>query len=522
MARELTMDVLLNPVVDTKAFDREFNKLQVGLRKATSGRHAREESLAARLIASMVHSGTASSETQARVILAQRMGGGLTQQQQAILRSGQNIAQVARTHGTLTSATLPRTFSESQLSRMRPGTASAYRQYRSLESALVGFRKNPTPFGALEIGGDIKSLRADLLKLYQEYRMQGRRIPDLLRQIAKNTTGMKKEIADFGGGEEDHQKSPGGSMFKGLGKLAGIGSLATILKKGVDAFQKALARGNQWLTTKAAYGLGVDIGDVRARAGIFNMSTEAAMSTSTYAADFRQRMLWGEVSEKEIIGLSRAGKWGRMVMSGEAARNPAAANAAFEQMVAGTDPAKMRSILGQLGLSQELMNYRIQGYSPEQRKEYEDKFRELAEIELDGAKMIYDAGNQYQAATEQLSADILAITSTAVELMSPQARDVYHRLMGNKTLRDTEAFRAYNYNDAVKAATLKPSPIATGPISGNALTQEVLGKKGVNIGQVTTNITVQGNADSNTVREMEDLVSKEASISNWFYGTAIQ
>ena len=115
-------------------------------------------------------------------------------------------------------------------------------------------------------------------------------------------------------------------------------------------------------------------------------------------------------------------------MSGEAARNPAAANQAFEEMVATTDQAKMRSILRQLGLSQELMNYNIQGYDQGTRAEFFDKFGEIAEKEWQAAVLMYDAGNQYQAYAEQISETMAMIAGVGVANISPQGRAFAERM----------------------------------------------------------------------------------------------
>ena len=511
MAHDMVFNALIKPEVDNRAFNQAITKLETGLRKVKSGRHSREESLAANLIATMMKSGMATTESQARILLSRRMGGKFTSQADAIMRAAENRVRYSRQHGFLDQPELP-TFTEKQLSRMRPSGASVYRRFKGLETSYAEFKENPTQQGASELGSSIKALQSAAIKIEQEYKTTSKKIPDYLAAILKILGAMEKDVSGFGGEGEGEGKSAGGigGIGKFLGKLTGFGSLIGVLKKGLDAFQKSLGRGNQGLYWQAAYGNSANWRDVRARAGIFNMSTESAMSTSNYAADFKQRMLWGEVSEKEIIGLSRAGKWGRMVMSGEAARNPAAANTAFEQMIAGTDPAKMRSILRQLGLSQELMNYRLQPYSQSQYKEYYEKFSEMADVELEAAQMMYDAANQYQVATEQISTGIAAFVSTFTEVLSPQSREVAKRLQG----RLGEMRGIADINEMVKKSANPMTQIAMQPVDWSG--------KGVKIGQVTNNITVQGNADSNTVREMEDLVSKEASISNWFYGTAIQ
>ena len=514
MANDLTMEMLVKPKVDERAFNQEINKLENGLRNIKFGRHVKEEALAAKLIATMVKSGQATSETQARIQLSKRMGGGFTSQAEAVFRAGENIARYSRVHGLLDTQSVMRTLSERQLARLRPEGANVYKRFRGLESAFSNFKDKPTTLGALEIGGDIKSLRVDLAKLYNEYRAQGKKIPDYLRQISKNTAQMKAFVKGTDTTETD--KSAGGMFGKAggfLGKLLGIGSIATLIKKGWDSIKKAVERGNQALHVRAAYGDTVDWHNVRAHSQMYQMSPETVMSKNTYAADFRQRMMWGEISEREIIGLSRAGKWGRMVMSGEAARNPAAANAEFERMVATTDPAKMRSILGQLGLSQEFMNYRLQPYTGQDKKDMEQLWYEVADKEVMAASTLFDAAIQYKAATEALSGWIGENAGRIVQSGSPQGRRVLANLTG---LTEEEIIKKYGKGNVAGAANALTQSVLQPHNWGGSLQEVVIQNQTIN---------VEGNMDSDAAKDIGtkmgegiDNVTKEQSRGLWLLG----
>ena len=507
MAQDMTMSVLLQPEIDSSAFNKALNQLESGLRNVKRGRHKQQESLASNLIATMVKSGLATSETQARIQLSKRMGGGFSSQADAILRAGENVARYSRTHGLLEDGNRVKSFSEKQLAKMAPKGANVYREFRKLENRLSSFQDKPTSIGAVEISGDIKSLRVDLAKLYNEYRAQGKKIPDYLRQISKNTAIMQKAVKETPTETETHKKSFGVGVGKLISSLVGIGSVASLLKKSWDAINKAVDRGMQALHLRAAYGSSASYQAARATAGMYNMSTESAISTDTYAADFRQRMLWGEISEKEIIGLSRAGKWGRMVMSGEAARNPQKARSVFESMVASTEPAKMRSILSQLGLSQELMNYRLQPYGGQDKTEMQKQWYDLADKEMQAAELMYDAGVQLKYATEAISGWMAKEGGEIVAAASPQGRRVYSRLSG-KTLEQTEKelnlttpfnkMTPFRFSDNLRM-------LAEYVNGGNNVSPTV---------QQTNNITIQGNADDRAVNEIEE-ATKNASVSAW-------
>lgn len=429
MANEMTMDVVLNPVLNTQQFNAEVSKLEKQLRSMKSGRHATTAALGSRLIQSLVESGQAATATQARIILSDFMGGGFSNLAKANLRTAQNQAQLTINRQKQQNALQLKQaqIGLSQESKARMSTLGFLGRQWAVQNQYRAVEKEPDKEGATYLLGNIVSLRRDLLKLYLEYRVNRRQIPPLLRQIAQNTSTLRREVSDWS--DTKDEKSAGSNMIMGLTKkLLGAAALSTIYKKSTEAIKAALDRGMQAIYLKAAYGNDVNWADVRARAGIYNMSVEAAASTSQYASDFRQRMMWGEISEREIVGLSRAGKWGRMVMSGEAARNPAAANQAFEEMVATTDQAKMRSILRQLGLSQELMNYNIQGYDQGTRAEFFDKFGEIAEKEWQAAVLMYDAGNQYQAYAEQISETMAMIAGVGVANISPQGRAFAERM----------------------------------------------------------------------------------------------
>ena len=518
MARDITMEMEINPVLNSKQFDAELRDLEKKLRSIRSGQHSSTSALGARLIQSLIGSGKATTATQARMVLADMMGGGFTGPQKANLRVAQNVAQ-----RNITQSMAEWSANRAQVKSLSARAAQERAVFTRLSArewainnAFHAFEKDPTSEGANSLMSNIVSLRRELLKLYQEYRVNRRQVPPLLRQIAQNTSGLKKEVSDWDLG---NKQSTGTSVGTDLAKkLIGGATLATavtsLLKKGGQAIMNALGRGTQAMRLEAAYGNQVSWGDVRARAGVFNMSTESAVAPSEYAADFRQRMLWGEISEREIIGLSRAGRWGRMVMSGEAARNPEAANQAFEEMVANTDKSKMRSILRQLGLTQELMNYNIQAYDTNTRREYEDRFRIMADTELDVAKMMYDAGNQLEVSLQEVSTALSAFAAETVQLLSPQGRAAYERLKGqsdvyqinraressSRLIAQTEAGLGINRGIMSDSFWSMKMPTPTNPLSGNPVTVNV-----------TNNMNVNGNVDMDNIDEITNRMNAATS-----------
>lgn len=501
MARELSIDLEVNPTLNTQATRSLINTLEKEIRSVKTGQHLPLAKKASSVMQNWVASGVASTPTQARMILSDMMGGGFTTQQKAVLRSAQNI----------TSAQLY--FQKAnRLEQQRIGAFSARAAY--LQNQYQAFQQQPTSEIATGLLAGLTGIRRELLKLYQEYRVNRRQVPPILRQIAQNTSSMKRDVSDW----DDAQEKPsagGNSLLAFTKKIAGVASIASVaalvFKKGVQGITSALQRGAQAMRLQAAYGNQVNWGDVRARAGIFNMSEETAVAPSEYAADFRQRMMWGEISEREVIGLSRAGRWGRMVMSGEAARNPALANQVFENMVATTDRSKMRSILRQLGLPQDLMQYNIQGYDRATREEYNQKFAEIAEKEWQAAVMMYDAGNQYQVFSEQLSSLLSQLAGEGVQYASPQGREFARRLGVNVvTENDANIVREKARDSLIKDIT------GAGPFYdlGKMFIDAMNTPKDVTQ-NVNNNITINGNVDMDNVDSITEKMSAELAKSNY-------
>lgn len=611
MARELSIDMAIQPFLDERAVTKTLLRLKSKLESGVGQKSA--ERLATRLISHFVQTGRAVTETQGRIIVSQLMGGRFAPEQAAILRKGQNLAQTYRQQQTAAqrvasqkarneaklqavatraeqreaarkaqeeekskrlaereaekkeraerrSEELSRKEIESFMTprdRIRllsqqapydeknadkkPETGKIYRQADVLQKQLSRFADSPNKINSLAITQSIKSLQDSIGKHYIEQRQRGRKIEKSILNIERYANQAKKHVSDF---DSEQQAASGGGFF---GKIAAFisnpaalvaGAVASgaimIAKKVTPMVAKAFDRGLATLRTEAAYGRAVNMSDIRTRAELFNMPIESAMAPNRYAADFQQRMMWGEVSEREIIGLARAGKWGRMVMTGEAARNPEKANAVFEQMVASTNPAQMRHIMSQLGLPvEDLMSYRMQPYSPEQRAEYAKLIGELVETEKGVTAGLYDLGNQISVLGEQLSALAGKEVADVATSLSPQAQDVANRLgyqesttlerraggMVERALGLDEVVRDLNKIPGLKAASeTLTAGIATGQYPriintdanpwGGALTKGFLsGQYPRQVNVDVGGVTINGNVDENNVDNLVDQIT---------------
>ena len=91
MARDLSIDLEVNPILDTRATKNLVSTLEKELRSVKSGQHLPLARRASSVMRGLMDSGVATTSTQARIILADMMGGGFSSQQKAVLRSAQNI-----------------------------------------------------------------------------------------------------------------------------------------------------------------------------------------------------------------------------------------------------------------------------------------------------------------------------------------------------------------------------------------------------------------------------------------------
>ena len=131
MARDLTMEMEITPTLNVQATRNLINTLEKELRSVRSGSHIPLARKASALRQSLMSSGVATTPTQARMILADMMGGGFSAQQKAVMRSAQNI--------TSAQLYLQRA---SQLEQKRFGTLSARTAY--LSNQYQAFQQNPT------------------------------------------------------------------------------------------------------------------------------------------------------------------------------------------------------------------------------------------------------------------------------------------------------------------------------------------------------------------------------------------
>lgn len=360
MARDASIELDVVPYLNDKAMNVAINNLEKRLRSVKRGMHSSLANELSSVMYTMYKSGRAATPVQARQIVESAMGGAFKSEQKAVLRSAQNI-----------------TSAQIQLEKARTNEEAR------LQHALARAKISPLEELQQKIATDTHTkgetalaeglTRRDLLKQfnviqkYQDAKSYPRYWKQLLadtKQFNKTTNNQYKETVKMQESLENiaPKTAKGGALDAFVAKLMpkmGWAAVGAAVYKGVQFLMNRAAAGIQKgetaLTEHTIYGMGRNIGLTRALQYGWNISEEAAAAPDRYAQDFQMRQAWGQVSDQEYIGLSRMGEYGRMVMSGQAARDPVGAMKALRSWMQTTDRAEVRSAMGQVGLPLEIM-----------------------------------------------------------------------------------------------------------------------------------------------------------------------
>lgn len=329
MAVDATIEVGVKPVLDRSA----FNSMEKELRSVHGGAHSPLTRKLSSVINQMVKSGEATNVTQARMILEAFFGGGFAPRAKAIFRRAQNIAQV-------------------QINQEK-SAAFAAEKLKKEESDNLTKQDLLKQFGVIQKYQDAKSYP----RYWKQLLADTKQFNKITNNQYKETVKMQESLENIA-----PKTAKGGALDAFVAKLMpkmGWAAVGAAVYKGVQFLMNRAAAGIQKgetaLTEHTIYGMGRNIGLTRALQYGWNISEEAASAPDRYAQDFQMRQAWGQVSDQEYIGLSRMGEYGRMVMSGQAARDPVGAMKALRSWMQTTNRAEVRSAMGQVGLPLEIM-----------------------------------------------------------------------------------------------------------------------------------------------------------------------
>lgn len=382
MARDMEMEMLIKPIVDTKAFDAGLKTLKRMADKGVSGlsnkESARFEALSSRLIASLVVSGRATTATQGRMQIQSALGK-ISGQTASVLRGSQNIAEIAIRQGRV----MPYgSFSERQIKGWRADLAGAAGAYNTMLSNYAAFKGAPSEQSRDALLKAVLSVNTQLSNISKDRKKEIK----TFGRIEKDTNAIYKEASGWKAPLEPSRTASalGAAQFfkagmKGLLGVFGITSIIGAIKKLISMGVQGIQQGYNDLVEQSIYGANRDIAGARTHAAMYGMKEESLVGAERYALDFRQRMMWGEVSDKEWIALSRLGGLGSQIISGEAARNPDAFRRSIQNYIRQNrgNEAEIRQMLGWLGWSPDLMAYGAVAHEPEREEMLKKTYEEL-------------------------------------------------------------------------------------------------------------------------------------------------
>lgn len=399
MVAVIDMPVNLIPQMDDARFKRETDKLQKLLHSATRGAHQRFRAGAAAWSVMAVKRGMADTTRAAMQSFVATTGGDYTPFQRGLARSAgvqgaaiykQQIA-MEKAHRSQLISSAKQTESErlydtkefTEKRFLRQDTAQRIRDYKDLRLTHMRYLRG----GAAQ--ADWNKLNVQTIKLdnavqgsIRRLEKNGKDVPKYLRQTAANTKVLREQVGKPG--NVLSSTTPLGTLGSLGLKALGVGSLVGLVSK-VGKFvwnqvKASAQRGQDLIGTTAAYGR-FGAGYATARELGYKLSPEDAKSPQLYAADFRERMMYGEVSDKEWIALSQMGEYGRFIMSGGGESDPEKAARLFDQYVKSIDNdpravARLRRNLRWTGQSYEQMRMRL----PMRSQEWMDKMTALGNI----------------------------------------------------------------------------------------------------------------------------------------------
>jgi len=372
------MDVGLNPIVNEAQLDKALASFARKLRTVQRGAHANLQVQAESLVKTAMRVSRFNTEAQAAAYIRDATGGSYSPQQRAILNAGASRARTARENMTAAESSAARNIIAEK--RMRIDRRA---DRRSMETQSTEFQEINKEYEAAKENKATQrewktmqrrtaSLEEKNNKLLDRIEKSGRRLPNGFRQLSKDITGLKDNVHNVN--PNDVKAAP--TNWGNLAKLLGIGALGNFIRKSLI---EGINQADKVLKQNQMYGGNRSVGLADKNRQLYGMSEEASYAPQNLAADFHQRMMWGETSEREIVGLSLMGRYGQMVMSGEAEKNPWEADRQLRRWMKSQPLDVVRQRLRQTGLPEELIFAR----SPSNTEETDERMKRLYQTQAD-------------------------------------------------------------------------------------------------------------------------------------------
>lgn len=539
MARDIEMEVSLKPMMDMQALNQTRDKLAKQLSTIQRGNHASLRAMLASWSVGAVKAGQADT-TRAAIMqfLGTTQGGQYTTFQRNFARAAgyqgaailnqekQAITQAARTHAAERRA-LVAAFKQTEAERAydtkqfvsarfrREELADIRRGYKGLRAQHMRLlREGGTEAEWTQHQAETVKLDNRMTRMISNMEKNGKSATKIQKETAQNTKRLATESAR--GGKIVSQPLSGLGQLGVLGLRAlGIGTLVGAVVKAVTwAWRQgklAEMRGAAAFDRNAAYGYSDRVLGLSEMTAVqYGINPEAVQRAQDYGADFRERMMWGEVSDREWIALSRRGEYGRLLMSGVGETDPERLQRALEAQIraAGNDPrklAQLRHDLQALGQDTSLLKLRMHTPTEEEYQRSLQQYTQSTKKDIRDAQEKASLDRGLDPTKRGIGGEIGGWRSIILGQASAQRRIEEQRAMGKSDeeiwAEDRETYNVAKYGyirGRLKTNWLdKESWSLTEAM--NPRVREWLGLGGNNIG--TQNITIQQTITSTDPRE---------------------
>lgn len=408
---EINIEAGIIPVLDQRSADAVMKRLQTMLSRLGTAQHtalAQEfQNLFAQGVASRVASGKATTATSARIAMEQALGVTGGSAAKALTREAADMAAIAIKQGRVSPYSA---FSEKRIKTWKSDLAGAAGAYNDMLKSYDAFKVAPSKEAQNELIKAIMLVNAQLANIGKDRKRETK----IFGQIEKDTKAIHKEAKDFTKPTDTANTLGAAAAIKGTMKgimrgafgIFGLSSIWGGLKKFGSMGIQSIQEGYNDLVEQSVYGKNRNIAGTRSLATMYGMKEESLVGAERYALDFRQRMIMGEVSDREFIALSKMGSLGQMIVSGEAGRNPQQFQKALQEYIRVNkgNEAEVRQNLRYLGLNPEIMAYGAIEHEAEREKQIRDVYEELVRGNKISALSTLIPSQIYKTAKSQVGA----------------------------------------------------------------------------------------------------------------------
>ena len=381
---EINIEAGIVPVLDQRSADAVMKRLQTMLSRLGTAQHtalAQEfQNLFGQAVASRVASGRATTATSARIAMEQSLGIRGGSAAKALAREAADMAAIALKQGRVSPYT---SFSPRQIKMWRSDLGGAATAYNDMLKSYEAFKIAPNKETQSELIKAIMLVNTQLANMSKDRKAESKTVD----KIEKDAKAIHKEAKDFTKPTETANALGAAAAIKGSIKgimrgalgMFGLSSVWNALKKFGLMGVQSIKEGYNDLVEQSVYGANRDIAGTRALSTMYGMKEESLVGAERYALDFRQRMMMGEVSDREFIALSKMGALGQMIVSGEAGRNPAQFQKAIQDYIRTNkgNEAEVRQNLRYLGLNPDIMAYGAIQHEAEREQQVTETYEEL-------------------------------------------------------------------------------------------------------------------------------------------------